>query len=92
MSRHAGAPPFFGGLDSSSHRIGEDGLVEVASVMNYGGLAGVEYGAVGGGEGQRLQFLMKGEQLADQGFAVGRDFDGDGGFHKTSLFVKGHPS
>lgn len=66
--------------------------MEFASLVDEGGFAGVEYGAVGGGEGEGLQFLMEGEKLTDQGFAGGRDVDGNGGFHKTSLCRKeGHP-
>ena len=51
--------------------------------------AGVEYGAVWGGEGEGFEFLLKGDEVPDECLAGSRDFNRDGGLHGTSCSGKG---
>ena len=60
--------------------------MKVASLVEDGRFAHVENRAIGGRKCQGLEFLVKGEEMANEGFALNRDFDGDGGFHRTSVF------
>jgi len=83
--RRGSAPLFFRGLDASSDRGGEQLTLQVASAGDDGSLAGVEDGAVRGGEGQLLELLVQGQQAADEGFLIRGDFDGNGRGHGDIL-------
>ena len=63
--------------------------MQVASVADDGFLAGVEDGAVRGGQGQLAEFLLEGQHPADERLVAGRNFDGDGVGHEN-LRVAGH--
>jgi hypothetical protein len=56
--------------------------------MEYSLLADIEHGAITRSQGEGLKFLVQSQELTDQGFAVRRNFDSNGGAHRTSLFVK----
>ena len=79
-------PPFFGGLDASSHRVGQDVFGQFATLGYDGRFAGIQNCAIGSGERQSLEFLVKGQELANQSFAGGGDLNRDGLAHKTSVF------
>ncbi len=63
--------------------------VEVAAPVDDGRFAGVEYGAVRGGDGEGFEFLVQGDEVPDECRAGGRDFNRDRGFHGASCSGRG---
>src|SRR6185437_13861186 len=91
-NRLESGPLFFGGFDPPGHRIRKHLLVQIASLLDDGRLAGVQDGAIRCGQGQSLEFLVIGEQTSNHSLARGRNLDHGGRVHKQTSVFKGGES
>jgi hypothetical protein len=80
-------------LDALGDSLVKNGELKISAFFKNGRLASIEHGAGRRAEGQCPHFLLKGQTTPNQSFAIGRNFNSDGGFHKTSVLVrrKGNP-
>jgi hypothetical protein len=83
---------FFDRVDALLDGIREEVLGQLAALGNDRRFAGTQDGAIGSGERRSLEFLVKRQELPDEGFAGGRNLNRDSRTHRTSLFRVGFTS